>query len=362
MSSGKPAPGNAAPGSDRKSRLGRGLSSLIRTAPEVAEELTPTASTEIAVPSDAPAAGVPAEPVIVERVVEKFVEKLVDRVVEVPTGNPIMVPIDRIRPNPHQPRRTFTEASLRELADSIENNGIIQPLVVRKLGIYDGGSWASYELIAGERRLRASKLAGLESVPVVIKEVDQFDQAQMALVENIQREDLNAIERAEGYRSLISQLGFTQAELAARLGEDRSTVANFLRLLDLTANVQRLVREGILSVGHGKLLAGVNDVLEQERLAKLVLQQGLSVRNLEKAILESATGSAPTPPPTAADAKTKQGLDAHYAELEKSIARQIGMRVNVKAGRSKGKGKVTIHYGSLDQFDQLMERLGVEVE
>jgi ParB family chromosome partitioning protein len=280
-----------------------------------------------------------------------------------------MVPIDRIVPNPHQPRRTFTESNLRELAESIRANGVIQPLVVRKKpgtstssgGGSDSGSGggAQYELIAGERRLRASKLAGLTEVPCHVKDVDELTQAQLALVENIQREDLNPVERAEGYRTLMTQLGLTQAELATRLGEDRSTIANFVRLLDLAEPVKRYLREGLLSVGHAKLLAGVNDVLEQERLAKLVLQQGLSVRNLEKVMLNSPAAAAPK---AAEDGVAQAGRQLHYQELEKSIAQQLGLRVQVSAGKGKGKGRVVIHFGSLDQFDQLMERLNVEIK
>src|SRR5262249_38980992 len=149
--------------------------------------------------------------------------------------------------------------------------GIIQPLVVRRVG-------SEYELIAGQRRLQAAKAAGLAQVPVVIRDADSFTQAQLALVENIQREDLNPIERAQAYRSLIEQLGLTQAELASRLGEDRSSFANFLRLLELTEPVRHMVRDGRLSLGHAKLLAGVPDILKQQKLAETVVSQELSVR------------------------------------------------------------------------------------
>lgn len=329
------------------SRLGRGLSSLIRV--NVPTDLTPARSAEQPAPVQVPtpAAAVPAqEP-------------------EVPAGTPLLIPIQSIKPNPHQPRRTFSDASLKELSESIRTNGIIQPLVVRKAepgngGGGGGGADRSYELIAGERRLRASKLAGLTEVPCFVKDVDELTQAQLALVENIQREDLNPVERAEGYRTLMSQLGLTQAELATRLGEDRSTIANFVRLLDLADPVKRYLREGLLSVGHAKLLAGINDVLEQERLAKLVLQQGLSVRNLEKVLLNTPPAADSTQ--RAQDASAKAGRQLHYQELEKSIARQLGFRVQVSAAKGKGKGRVTIHFGSLDQFDQLMEKLGVQIQ
>ncbi|HEX8914154.1 MAG TPA: ParB/RepB/Spo0J family partition protein, partial [Humisphaera sp.] len=242
----------------------------------------------------------------------------------------------------NQPRRDFTEQSLRELAASLKTNGLIQPIVVRQ-------SAGGYELIAGERRLRAAKLAGLQTVPAIVKEVDGLTQAQLALVENIQREDLNPIDRAQAYKTLIEQLGLSHGELALRLGEDRSSVSNHLRLLELGVPVRELLRSGALRLGHAKVLAGVADVLEQERLAKLVVDQDLSVRNLEKLVQ-----LVPTPAP-----KASAGPSAHIKNLEKSISRQLGMRVNVRS-RQNGSGKLVIQYGTLDQFDELMAKLGVQ--
>jgi ParB family chromosome partitioning protein len=305
-----------------KSRLGRGLSSLISVS-EVPVEA------EIALPRE-PQSTAPASPPAASL-----------------TGDVLEVPVDSITPNPHQPRRTMNEASIAELAASLKSNGLIQPLVVKRTG--DG-----YQLIAGERRLRAAKLAGLNQVPVVVKDVDAFTQAQMALVENIQREDLNPIERALGYRTLMDQLGLTQAELAGRLGEERSSIANFVRLLDLAEPVRAKVRDGVLSLGHAKLLAGVADILEQQRLADLIVAQGLSVRNLERLLATPAT-----PPPTKS---APANSPAYQQELEKSISRQLGLRVQVKQGAKKGKGRLVLHYANLDQFDELMQRMGVKVD
>lgn len=312
-----------------KSRLGRGLSSLIKVS--VPQE-------EVAAPAVAESVRPAAAPVMKE-------------VVTVSDGKPVEVVAEMIRVNPHQPRKTFPEALLKELAESIKANGVIQPLVVKKLG--EGG----YELVAGERRLRASKLAGLKTVPCVVKEVDALTQAQMALVENIQREDLNPLERAEGYRTLMAQLGLTQHELAGRMGEERSTIANHLRLLDLAEPVKKMLKEGVISFGHAKLIASMPDVLEQEKLAKLVVLQGLSVRNLEKIM----AGRITAPPAQAEPDSAKAGRELHYQELEKSIARQIGFKVKL-AGGKKGSGKITIQYANLDQFDQLMQRLRVDVD
>jgi ParB family chromosome partitioning protein len=259
---------------------------------------------------------------------------------------PSEIPVGSISVNPHQPRRSFDETALSQLAESIKSSGLIQPIIVRPV---DSG----YQLIAGERRLRAAKIAGLTSIPAIVKDVDGLNQAQMALVENIQREDLNPLDRAAAYRTLMDQLGLTQAELAGRLGEDRSTIANHLRLLDLADPVRAHLAAGRLTLGHAKLLAGVADVLEQQRLAELVVSQDLSVRNLER-LMQSPTN----PPPV----KSPAVSSAYISDLEKSISRQLGMRVQVRRSGSKGKGRLVVHYGSLDQFDQLVGKLGVTME
>lgn len=308
-----------------KSRLGRGLNSLMGYTPGTLDE-----PVSMEVPASAPAAPLTpqaaAEPVV-------------------PRGTPAALPIELVSPNPRQPRRQFDEPSLRELADSIKANGLIQPIVVRAVG-------DRYELIAGERRLRASKLAGLETVSAVIRAADELEQAQMALVENVQREDLNAIDRALAYHTLIHELGLTQADLATRIGEDRSVISNHLRLLDLPADVQTLVRDGSLSLGHAKVLAGVPDAADQSRLAKLVVGQSLSVRNLEKILAA----------PPAADAKPAEAPSAHVRSVELALSRQLGLRVQLRIGAAKSKGKVVIHYKSLDEFDTLVERLGATLE
>lgn len=300
-------------------RLGRGLSSLISVnAPAPAPEAPQTIE---APPPEATPAASP------------------------PTAEPAQIPLAQISPNPHQPRKAFSDASLAELAASLKTTGLIQPIVVRHA---EGG----YQLIAGERRWRAAKMAGLETVPAIVRDVDSLTQAQMALVENVQREDLNPIDRAAAYRTLIDQLGLTQSELAARIGEDRSSIANFLRLLDLAAAVRQRLIDGTVSLGHAKILAGVPDAAEQIRLATLVAEQGLSVRNLERIL------AGESPP---AKAKTTPTASPHVQSLETSLARQLGMRVQLKAG-GKGKGRLVIHYASLDQFDDLVQRLGVKLD
>jgi ParB family chromosome partitioning protein len=299
-----------------KPRLGRGLSSLI-SGSQTPVEVDVSARSH----SNHPAAA------------------------HLPDGNPLMISIDAVRPNPHQPRKTIKESAIAELAVSLKSTGMIQPVIVKKV---DDG----FELIAGERRWLAAKLAGLTDIPAIVRQVDSFAQAQMALVENIQREDLNAIERAQAYKQLMEQLGLTQAELAGRMGEERSSVANFLRLLDLGESVRNYVRDGRLSLGHAKLLAGIPDILRQSQLAERVVADGLSVRSLEKLIQEQ-----PAPPLTKAAATPS----AHLADLEKSLTRQLGLRVQLRSA-AKGKGRLILHYGSLDQFDDLLEKLGAKAE
>jgi ParB family chromosome partitioning protein len=305
-----------------KSRLGRGLSSLI----------------SVEIPPDAP----PAEPAAL-RPSAAALPARAPADVTLPSGGVAEISLDAIVPNPHQPRRQMNDASIAELAASLKSTGVIQPIIVRKNG-------DRFELIAGERRWRAAKLAGLSNVPAIVREVTGFEQAQMALVENIQRENLNPIDRALAYKALMSQLGLTQAEIASRMGEDRSSIANHLRLLDLPQPVQAMIGDGRLTLGHAKVLAGVSDPLEQERLANLVVNQNLSVRNLERQLQE-------TKPP--APERAKPTSTAHYQDLEKSISQQLGLRVQLRAGAKKGKGRVILHYGTLDQFDQLLSRLGV---
>jgi ParB family chromosome partitioning protein len=260
------------------------------------------------------------------------------------------LPLEQVTPNPHQPRREFNETALAELANSLKTNGLIQPIVVRRVG-------EGYQLIAGERRWRAAKLAQLPSVPAIVRDVDSLTQAQMALVENIQREDLNPIDRALAYRALIDNLGLTQNELAGRLGEDRSSVANYLRLMDLVDPVRDMVRVGRLTLGHAKLLAGVPDGSKQVELAEKVVSQNLSVRNLE-ALLKAA----PLPAPAARSAVPAPN-SVYLQRLGETLGRQLGLRVEVvrSAGR-QGTGKLVLHYGSLDQFDELLNRLGVTAE
>jgi ParB family chromosome partitioning protein len=311
----------------QKSRLGRGLSSLMNAMTAETSE-----TSDVAAPvSDA---------------VSVATEKASDRM---PAGTAVLdVSVTDLSPNPHQPRRQFDETALGELAASLKTTGVIQPVIAREVG---GGR---FELIAGERRWRAAKIAGLTTLPVILKEVDPIMQAQMALVENLQRLDLNPIERASAYKTLLNNLGLTQGELADRLGENRSVIGHYLRLLELAPRVQEMIADTRLSFSHAKLLAGVTSHPEQVRLAELVISQGLNLRNLER-LTTPVAAPEPAPAPMAA-------RSAHLVDLEKKLSRHLGMRVQVRSAQKKGKGRLILHFASLDQFDDLMSKLGVSPE
>ena len=267
-----------------------------------------------------------------------------------PDPNLLEIDVEAVASNPFQPRRQFNDASLAALAASLKSTGLVQPVVVRRI---EGG----YELIAGERRLRAARLAGLATLPAIVKQIDAPAQAQMALVENIQREDLNPVDRARAYRSLMDNLSLTQAELAHRLGEDRSSVSHFLRLLDLAPAVRDLLADGKISFGHAKLLVGVHLPEKQIALARRTVDEELSVRALEIIIAEVPETPVADGRPVAAPA------NAHLRDLEHRFTTHLGMKVQIRPSSSaKGRGKLVIQYKTLDEFDLLKERLGVETE
>jgi ParB family chromosome partitioning protein len=281
-------------------------------------------------------------------------EKVEDAVAPSPVvagGRSMDVAVDRISPNPHQPRKAMGPAALAELAASLKSNGVIQPLVVRP------AAGDRFELIAGERRLRAAKLAELKTVPVVVRDVKSDAQAEMALVENVQREDLNPVDRAEAYRELMGQLKLSQPKLAERLGEDRSTIANHVRLLDLPPAVLAMLRDGQLSLGHAKVLAGLDDPNEQERIARLAVQGGMSVRAVERLVDAAKPQDADAPPTRSADA----GRVEYLRRLSDTLGGQIGSRCTIAAAGRNGY-KMTLHVKNAEQFDKLMERLNVKLD
>jgi ParB family transcriptional regulator, chromosome partitioning protein len=255
-----------------------------------------------------------------------------------------IVAIEDVHPSAAQPRKQFDDARLDELAASIRAQGIIQPLVVR---VRDAGG---YELIAGERRWRAAQRAGLHEVPAVVRDVAEKRAFEMALVENLQREDLNPIEEAQGFERLIDEFGYTQEALAARVGKDRSTVANALRLLRLPEGVRDLVTAGRLSMGHARALLGLEGAPDIERLARRIVARDLSVRQVEALVRRERDG-APAAAPATAEAASTSARD-----LALRLTRALGTRVKVvEAG--PGRGHLEISYHSLDQLDAVLSRI-----
>jgi ParB family chromosome partitioning protein len=256
------------------------------------------------------------------------------------------VAIEDVHPSSAQPRKNFDDERLEELAASIRTQGIIQPLIVRTRPA--GG----YELIAGERRWRAAQKAGLHDVPAVIRDVAPAQAFEMALVENLQREDLNPIEEASGYERLIAEFGYTQEKLADRVGKERSTVANALRLLRLPESVLGLVAGGRLSMGHARALLGLESAAAMERLARRTVAQDLSVRKVEELVRRDRAGAGGGAKQDTA--KGKQSPNAR--DLGLRLTRALGTRVDVNE-TSPGRGHIAIHFQSLDQLDALLDRI-----
>jgi ParB family chromosome partitioning protein len=240
-----------------------------------------------------------------------------------------------------QPRTHFDEGSLEGLADSIRSHGIVQPLLVRRHG-------EGYELIAGERRWRAAKLAGLTKVPVIVRDVPDKDLLEIALIENIQRENLNAIEEAHAYKRLIETVGLTQEELAARVGRDRSYITNYLRLLKLPDDLQKLVVEGRLSTGHARTILGLSHVDLQRKVARQVIDGGLSVRATEHLVRKAVDG---------VPAKTASAVDPNIRAAESKLRRALGTQVRIVQLRGEGQGKVEISFFSNQDLDRIYNLL-----
>ncbi|MBL9186842.1 MAG: ParB/RepB/Spo0J family partition protein [Opitutaceae bacterium] len=307
-----------------KSRLGRGLGGLISAAKPV---VTATPAPAAGAPAATPAAG-PA-----------------------PAGAPgyLEIAVSMIEPSPYQARREITPDQLRELADSIRSEGLLQPIVVRKSG-------DKYQLIAGERRWRAFQLLKIKAIPARIVEASNASSAALGLIENLQREGLNPIEEAHGYASLIRDFDLTQESAAERVGKGRASVANSLRLLSLDADLQGYVAKNMLSVGHAKVLLGIADAAQRALLARRVIEEGLSVRATEKLALaaKSAPGARPAPAKAGLTAKDT----ATVAGIEKKLTSHLGARVAVL--HTPKKGRIVIEYRGNEDLQRLLEKLGVE--
>jgi len=256
------------------------------------------------------------------------------------------VPVNAVSPNPKQPRTHFDDEAIASLAVSIREVGILQPIVVRKAG-------AGYELIAGERRLRAAKLAGLATIPVVVRDTDDADTLREALIENIHREDLGPIELAEAFRQLLEELGLKQEELADRVGVSRSHIANTIRLLQLPIDVQQLLTDGKLQAGHARALLTLGDAEAQNTLALRTVAEDLTVRDVEDLVrryvdgpTEKSVKTAPVEPPPS---------DTTMSEVEEILSEQLATRVQIQMGKKRG--RVVIEFGSADDLDRIVSEI-----
>ncbi|GAB4156976.1 MAG: ParB/RepB/Spo0J family partition protein [Planctomycetota bacterium] len=264
----------------------------------------------------------------------------------------VEIPIGRISPNPWQPRKTFSEESLKELAESIRISGIISPIIVRRDGDY-------YVLIAGERRLRAAQLAGLQRIPAIIREVTEQEMLELSLIENVQREDLNPLEKALACRELMNRYGLTQEQVADRLGQKRPTIANLLRLLNLPPSVQAALRDGVLSMGHARAILAADSPEKQELLLQRTIEEGLSVRDIEKLASKSVEPGPeemePENEPTA-PRRSEPEVNPHIAEVEDYLRRFFGTRVVLKHKRN-GKGSIVIEYYNVADLNRMLSLL-----
>lgn len=261
---------------------------------------------------------------------------------------PATIPVADIVPNKSQPRQRFDEEAILSLARSIEKAGLMQPIVVRQAS---GG----YELVAGERRWRAFQSLGRTEIPAIVREVDDRTAAEWAMIENLQREDLDPIERADGIAALIDRYAISQTEVAAQLGIDRATVSNLLRLRDADPDTRDAIHEGLITQGHAKALLGCQDLGRRKRLLGKCVREGWSVRETERQVQSLSIQASGSP-----KAGVQSVPTAHVVDLEKRLSIHLGTKVGLKLGRKKGQGRVTLDFYSLEQFDGLLEKMGFD--
>jgi ParB family chromosome partitioning protein len=261
-----------------------------------------------------------------------------------------MLQMDLVRPNPQQPRQRFDETSLQRLADSIRTAGLMQPIVVRPTA-------SGFEIVAGERRWRAFQKLGKPEIPAIVRAVDNQTAAEWALVENLQREDLDPMERADGVARLMEEFGLSQSAVGTQLGLDRSTVANLLRLRDADPSLREALITGLLTQGHAKALLGVTDLKRRGELLEDCVRDGWSVREVERRVQAAIREPVIRPAVGAGPPRS-----AHVADLEKRLGTHLGTKVGITLGRQKGRGKMVIEFYSLQQFDGLLEKIGFDAQ
>ncbi len=336
-------------------RLGRGLDSLVSNLRPEPEPQTPPAVNQ---PTPLPTAGQQVEAHQGSRPVVGTVSAGV---------NTAMVDVSALSANPFQPRDIITDDDIASISDSIRRHGLLQPISARRAAV------GRYEIIAGERRWRAARSIGMTHVPVIVRQASDEQMLELALIENLQREDLNAMDRARAYRQFCTHFGLKPEEVADRLGEDRSTVQNYLRLLELAEPIQAMVGAGKLTMGHARCLLGEANEVHRSRLAEAIVANELSVRAAEEIVRRGkaylaggATGVALAAPPIGGPVVpgTQRGRlrSAHLQDLEQRFERAVKTKVTIHEGRKRGSGRITIEYYTLDDFDRIAEKLGVDVE
>lgn len=334
-------------------RLGKGLAALISPRVQAPVPVVPPAPAAIIPPPSASAAH--SATVRSAGIIGPDSERQPrsESATEIARDTPsvIYVPIDSIRPNPNQPRTVFDEVALAELAASIRQSGVLQPILVRAEGP------SRYELVAGERRWRAARHAGLKTMPAIVHTLSDSESLEIALIENLQRDDLRPLERASAYQRYIEAFGVTPEQLASRLGMSRANVVNYVRLLRLPPAVREMLERGELGMGQARAIAGVADPQRQLGLAKLAARRNLSTRQVEALVQRDAAPASTR----SAEAATVSGQSRHYREIEAALARAIGLPVELRAGRAKNTGQIVIRYRSLEEFEALAERLGLRV-
>ena len=263
----------------------------------------------------------------------------------VPPGTAISeLPLDRIRPNPRQPRLNIDQTDLEQLADSLRQTGLLQPVLVRPVGD------DQFELVAGERRWRAAAIAEFKTIPAIVRDLTDNESFELALIENLQREDLGPLERANAYQQLIDTLDITVDELARRLAESRANVLNYMRLLKLTEQVQDMITSGQLAMGQARALAGIANPQRQLALARLAARRNLSVRQVELLARQADDSSDRAPRPS-------HTVDAHLSDVEQSLSKALGLPVTLHPGKKKNSGRVVIRYNSLEEFDRVADKI-----
>lgn len=333
--------------SSRPRRLGRGLASLLNESVGIdrSSGAEPSAEPAQALETATTSGSDSAVTLISERIDPPAIST------DLPRDAVVHIPVSGIIPNRFQPRQQFDEASLRELAGSITRDGVMQPVLVRPAS-GSGSTGGRYELIAGERRWRAAKLAGLERVPALVRELGDEQSAEWALIENLHRQDLNAMERADAMASLLTRFGLTAGGLAERLGLERPTVANLVRLVELEPEIRSLIASDRLSAGHGKALLSIPAGAGRVSLAQTASEQGWTVRRLESA------GRGRSPATVAEPASSQRS--AVVTSLERKMSEQLGTRVRIRTNAAGTKGRLEIDFYGLDHFDGLVRTLGVD--